>query len=572
MTATYYVPAGNWTNNVTNSLGDGEINSLFFPVSVDPTGDPAVGCPKDFTANYGCGIDTALKSVTVSREANGKEAKFDCAAEATRCNNLKLTLTDDGKLTLATLDGATVLWDSVSNGGNPTMPTTILPFNHQFQLPDDNNKPLTVPDFAGDGKVNSAVDVGSGGGPGRRYIYNYLLAGQMLEMGQWIGSPSGTCRLMMGTAESPNSLQVVMSILGCNTLDADDTDTVPDTNCARVYSIPQIHNEHIGKVGYVNNNGQLQMYPDTTMTSYGSEYEQIAPDTPANSGYNISGAFLGAPFKAESAEACQTRCSTGNDDSFIDTQRCAGVIFDTRTATTNNCQLLDKTMYRQNRIIDNNYQYYIRQKGVTGQDVSCPSEINIKNAAFWNELDLSANMTESTKCGLANFVETERKNVAAELPSVYNNLEYTDKTTGEVLNLDYSEANADPRVAKTGFKLWYDRLHSKFTLLKDQIFNTNTAIDANFNELQASKKNLADWTGEQLQNLEAMNEDRDLNMMSQNYRHIMWSILAIVVVIGIIMFTKSMDGGKSSGSSSGSSSSSSGSSSSSSGPSSSGSS
>ena len=57
-------------------------------------------------------------------------------------------------------------------------------------------------------------------------------------------------------------------------------------------------------------------------------------------------------------------------------------------------------------------------------------------------------------------------------------------------------------------------------------------------ELEDSKQNLADWTGEQLQNLAAMREDRDLNMMSQNYRHIMWSILAIIIIIGTMKMTK----------------------------------
>ena len=57
-------------------------------------------------------------------------------------------------------------------------------------------------------------------------------------------------------------------------------------------------------------------------------------------------------------------------------------------------------------------------------------------------------------------------------------------------------------------------------------------------ELEESKKDLADWTGEQLQNLQAMTEDRDLNMMSQNYRHILWSILAIIIIIGTLKMTK----------------------------------
>ena len=59
-----------------------------------------------------------------------------------------------------------------------------------------------------------------------------------------------------------------------------------------------------------------------------------------------------------------------------------------------------------------------------------------------------------------------------------------------------------------------------------------------FSDLTNSRKDLKDWSGDQLKQLNAMNEDRDLNMMSENYKHIMWSILAIVIIIGTIKMTK----------------------------------
>jgi hypothetical protein len=164
-------------------------------------------------------------------------------------------------------------------------------------------------------------------------------------------------------------------------------------------------------------------------------------------------------------------------------------------------------------------------------------------------------MTPDTLCGLANYVADERTQVAAELPNVYNNLQYKDNA-GNVRNYSYADAKTKASTAsKSGFKYWYESLQDKYAIMKNQLFNTNTTIDSKFNELQSSRKNLADWTGEQLQNLTAMNEDRDLNMMSQNYRHIMWSILAILIIIGTIKLTKS-SGSSSSSSSSGSSSSS----------------
>jgi hypothetical protein len=91
---------------------------------------------------------------------------------------------------------------------------------------------------------------------------------------------------------------------------------------------------------------------------------------------------------------------------------------------------------------------------------------------------------------------------------------------------------------ENSFKSLFNNLKKKYKLLIGHITNTNTSIKTKFNELQNTKKDLADWTGEQLQNLEAMDDDTDLNMMSENYRHIMWSILAIIIIITTIKLTK----------------------------------
>ena len=92
------------------------------------------------------------------------------------------------------------------------------------------------------------------------------------------------------------------------------------------------------------------------------------------------------------------------------------------------------------------------------------------------------------------------------------------------------------------FSSTINSLYIKYQTLKDSLLDNKTKLDTKFNELNVSKQNLADWSGEQSEQLDAMNEDRDLNMMSQNYKHIMWSILAILIIIGIIKFTKSFGG------------------------------
>ena len=530
----YYVPDGNWTSNVANSLGisvketkDFEINNTFI--------DPAPGCEKAFTANYSCGLGGTAKNISIAKPADGKTARFDCAAEFAKCNDLKLILTDDGKLSLTNVDGTIRLWNSVdafgTNGAFPANST-------------EENAPIPVPEYAGNGVPNSAVDVGEGGGAGRRYPHNYLLSGQFLELDQWIGSPTGTCRLMMGTNEEPNSLQVVKTVLNCDSLDKNEptpTATVPaatgtitsdiDNDAARLYTIPPTYIENVGKAGHVDNNGQLQLYPNS-MTSYTNNYEKIGK-------FQSPGGIFKS-FTGSSLEECQAKCTSGTYPGGTgDTQKCAGFVFDTTGAM---CNLLDNTIYKQNQIIQPTAQYYVREKGIIKQDISCPAEIIIQNATFWNDFEKNSTpMSPSAKCGMANYTSAQRNKVASDLPNVYANIEYKDATGKLSNNIQYDDVKANETLYnknKNSFKYWVETLQDKYSKLTNKLFNTKTSLKSKLNELQESKKNLADWTGEQLQNLEAMTEDRDLNMMSQNYRHILWSILAIIIIIATMKMTK----------------------------------
>ena len=493
---TYFVPSGNWTTRVTNSLDSNDGGVLNYQPNSNSGGiDPAQECLKQFTATYFCGLNKTEKKIESPQVAGSSDgaaafASFDCSAEHAKCNDLKLTLSDDGILTLTNEDGTKKIWDSVTQ------------FGASGKIA-GNISPIAVPEYAADGVRKDNDNTIK-----RRYPVNYLLAGQFLGVGEWIGSPTGTCRLMMtGPAGNPpNSLQVVTNIVGCDDSLPEDknvSETVIDTVATRIYTIPRTYPENIGKMAFVNNLGQLQKYPDATMTEYNDVFESIGPYT------FTSSAFLGTALTdgmSNTAEKCKSKCLTYTGTTGL----CAGIVFDT---TTNACQLLNASVYGKPRIIDSSKAYHIRQKKVKGQDISCPDTITNQSATFWHDTKQSTDMSSTSKCGLANFTATERtkliSDVSANIMSV-----------GPV-------------------RLLLGRLHTKYNELTDSLFNTKNSIKSKMDEFEKSKQNLADWTGEQLQNLQAMNEDRDINMTSQNYRHILWSILAIIIIIATMKMTKS---------------------------------
>ena len=128
-------------------------------------------------------------------------------------------------------------------------------------------------------------------------------------------------------------------------------------------------------------------------------------------------------------------------------------------------------------------------------------------------------MSGNTKCGLAKFTEDETEAVNQANASLNN------KFVNSFISI------------KNG-------LRRKFSKIKQRINNSGRRMDTKLKDLQDTREDLGDWTGNQLKQLEAMNEDRDLNRISQNYKHILWSILAILIVIGLIKFTKSFGGTK----------------------------
>jgi hypothetical protein len=614
-----FVPDGNWTNNVVNSLGNSAKDVLDFYINIDSVNNPAPDCElrKNFTATYNCGLNGTAKTLTLD-DAIGKTARFDCGVEFGQCNDLKLTLTDDGKLALTNTSGTKKIWDSVTAFGS----------NGAFETSTNNeNGPIASPEHAGDGIIKS-TDVGAGGGPGRRYINNYLLAGQFLESGQWIGSPTGTCRLMMGTAAFPNSLQVVKSIYNCDSLDTPTTTTAAtstsytdlgcwrdlgnwgsldsrplskyvgqvssieecqqkskaqgsdifamqantfcfannpgnnyqrdgqpatcqpngenyvnhvygpaatavdaDNDATRLYTIPPTFRENVGKAGHVDNQGQLQLYPDS-MTSYNKNYQQIGNFKSRGGSFkSISGSSL---------KNCEDACTTGTYPGGTgNTQQCAGYVFDSTSAM---CNLLDNTMYQRQLLIKPTSSYFAREKGIIKQDISCPADIKLETSEFWNNATKNSTpMSPSTKCGLAYYTDSQRNQVASDLPNVNSSVMYKDVSGNLSNTIKYEDVNTSANLYnknKNSFKYWMDSLNDKYNKLTNGLFNTKTSLKTTLAELEESKKNRADWTGEQLQNLEAMNEDRDLNMMSQNYRHILWSILAIIIIIGTMKLTK----------------------------------
>jgi hypothetical protein len=463
-TKEYWVPNNTWTKEI---LGRGsydpevKINTINYLINVDVTTNPALDCEKGFEAVYTCGKYTNTeKTISIAPEALGKTANFNCAVEAAVCTPLKLTLDDEGTLTLTNTSGGDTLWSSAEIPGAKVTPETAIALD-KYKAPQG------------------------------KYPRNYLLPGETLDISgnEWIGSPSGKYRLMM----SKDGLQVVYNAYGCDTI-MNGGGTGASDPSVLLYTLSSSFTQFIGKLGYVNDAGQLQLYPDLAQY-YVNTYETIG-------NYKVLGADIGAPTARNNATACQTKCNTE--------PTCAGFVYDLERKM---CQLKNKDVYQSNRIINEKYQYQLRNKGVN-VDVSCPTEVTTDTSLFWeNTPKDGTNMSSTTKCGLAAYTEGERTAVAEK------------KVTLDI-------------AVTSDFKSMMTTLLDKYALLKKTVLSTISDTDTASSDLHTNESALGALNSGQYDQLQAMSEDTDLNMMSQNYRHIMWSILAIVIIMATIKIAK----------------------------------
>ena len=234
------ISPGNWTKYVQDFVKDKEVANY-----IVGGGDPAKGCEKDFTATYRCGSLSNEYNINIPGEAEGKSALFDCTNANNACSDLRLTLGDDGNLVLTDMKNSRIWSSNTSKTG------------------------LAMDEFkAANGK----------------YSRNYLLVGETLSLGEFIGSPSGNCYLIM--AQGPNGengLQLNFIVDNCN-----EQNFGNDENTNGLFSMAKsAYNELIGtqrKVGKTLTNLNKTMMEEDKL--YMNNTQQMNADINTYMGLN----------------------------------------------------------------------------------------------------------------------------------------------------------------------------------------------------------------------------------------------------------------------------------------------
>ena len=445
---------GNWTTYIVNKILGRNVASYIIG---SEGADPSVGCAKQFSVNYKCGLG-ASKTIDIDAEAAGKTLQFDCASETTLCAGYRLTLGDDGKVSINDLYG-NFIWA-----------TTAV--NDPAALVIESNKAVNT-----------------------KYGRNYLNAGDTLALNEFIGSPSGNYYLIMIVDETTNNagLQVRYTIYNCNDINTKDR-VGNDKNTNFIYQINKASRDYLGKVGFINNDGALQEYssdmiqPNTDYDFIGN-YDSVGYDLSQYTAQNIS------------TNDCNTKCS--EDDN------CAGYVFN---QSENTCYLKNASMFPYGlRKPDSNSALYTRSKKVSN-DVSCPKAINNTiSADEWSKMPVGEKMQLTTLCKLGLVTSADQADL--------------DQKSNAVTNAATNLQNKIDDLVKNDMNLVKKLGNHVNKLQKDlkQYTSINKKIGKNENTIEG---------------LSGFSTDTELNMISNNYRYLLFTILAIFLVGTIIKLSK----------------------------------
>jgi len=451
------VAANNASTSLNKRFGSTPKSSWSIRVNNSNFGDPAWGCLKDFSAAYTCGNN----SVKTVKGREGDTVVFNCESNTTSCVCYML-LNDDGNLCLFQ--------------GTPTSNT--------------KNSYWCSNTITQNTKVNPEWVAQKG-----KYGINYVKMGQTLSPGEWIGSPSGTAKLMMDT---DGALRIYVSTIS-QTTNCSKTSSgkiIGNKNTNAVYSL--VNNgvvSNTGRVGYINSDSQLREYP-SSMISYDNNY------IITNGFDSLDSTLQNGVYKNTTVEDCQNKCNS-ND-------KCAGFVFDTTTKTG---ELKSKIFPNSTREPNNNKNIYSRKIKVTNAD-SCSKKVVDVDSVLWSNYPMAENMTPTTKCGVSQELLEDTQNNSNQLTVQLNDIaSQIMKLVNEMRNM-----NVD---------------------MNQKIMVNNKSLEDYIQKYSSVKKEISsEIKADELNKQSAILEDKNIYVLEENYKYMMWSTLAIVGVILTINFVK----------------------------------
>ena len=477
--------------------GGGKLYSYYQPAYEQP--DPATGCSKNFVGNYKCG-NGALKEITAS---GASTAFFDCRTEHDICTNHRLELTTSGEVRFTDRNG-----NSITSGVNGINIDAANRKTNESLNPSPHLRAQVE-------ELNAMVRYDNLPNLKRKFV-KYMYPSQSLGPGEYICSATGNCFMVLTT---DGKLEVcALKIKSDPVLATSVLMKGSGTVSHALYELDGINVENLGKVANISIDGKRRMYSNSQL-SLGTKYIEItgkdAKDRPI--AYDNPGESLESVRNdTGSIDFCFQQCSSRPD--------CGG--FAVSKSDPDTCYLKTADMFPVGmRVPSTSTQLYKRLYTPKLQKISesCakPDNTNVVaiDSVLFDHYPTDRNdprMTRSTLCGVDQIVETQSSafaDASANLTSIYDRIMAGISAMIKKRTI-YNLIRDDPKM-NVGNKI------------RDYATTTNEIGAINERE----------------ETIRGTEEDTRIALISETYKYILWSILAIGILIAIVLYGDVGSGG-----------------------------
>ena len=344
-----------------------------------------------------------------------------------------------------------------------------------------------------------------------KYGKNWMPSGSTLAPGDFIGTDNGCAYLIMQT---DGNLVLYTSKMASNCFVNQQNDMIGGVNANALYELSAVGNyASLGKIGFIDNDSNVREYP-SSMIGKSTNYDMIQ-------NYDSYGNDLpNMPLTNTTAETCKSSCNNNTD--------CNGFVYDN---TNQLCYLKDNNTYPKNKKTrSTGLDLYTRTPSVINS-AACPTVLNSIDSVQYDNYIKGDDMTSDYTCDsqfLTDEDQTKLNNLAKQIADVGDKI-------GQELNKLYNtnvNINTDMNTGETtmnnDFKMYYDVKKSINTLLERQTTKTDKK-----NITKIKNNNMLE-TMLNMNDLNGMVTDTDLVVLQNNYQYILWSIIAVGIVVATI--------------------------------------
>jgi hypothetical protein len=501
-----------WKNANTNANPylEGGLGSRIFNYNPG-SWDPASGCSKTLEARYTCG--TGLQagqtlSIKTNNFSSNSTASFNCSTFYNECNNFRFEVTNDGRILFT--DGAGSIRNSFFGHSDTKQTNESVNAGQSLNLIKQINAMV----------LNDELPKRMGL---RKKYEQYMYPNFTLGAGEYICSSTGNCFFALDSKDGKfkmftiklRSVQKPVSVRKPN--GTSETISVweglNDTGEVASAALYDLNGVSIlnPKVANISIDGNRRIFEPNNL-ELGTEYAKISQidfggvetnyDNPGNDLKTVNNEAMELAY-------CVDQCNAN--------PQCGGFVVDRNEP--DKCYLKDRDIFpNANRVKDvTGKELYKRLQRPKGVSKSCMKPQNMQVVAIDNTLfdhypidKTHPKVTSRTLCGVDELVEDPTKRLA----DIENNALITWKNA---IGAKISEAI---------------KVMTQYNAIQDDPeMQVNERIDA-YDKVNTGIKKIIKTQ----EIIDGVEEDTHLQVVSETYKYIIWSIVAVIVMIVIVVY------------------------------------